>query len=119
MSLMDIVNSGVAIANSVTTDLQATVSYEKYLSTDGAGKKTYMAPVSIKALVEKKQRQVRSGDGQLSMCRAMVTILEPTVIVSVFDRLILPDGTTGPILDASGLIDSVTGHPILSEVYIG
>lgn len=116
---MDLVAAGVALANSVTTDLQATVSYEKYLSTDGAGKKTYVAPVSVKALVEQKQKQIRGADGQLSMCRAMVTILDPAVVVSVFDRIVLPDGTTGPILDVSGLIDATTDHPILSEVFIG
>lgn len=116
---MGLLDDVVALAYNVTDSLglQAVITYEKYLSTDGAGKKAYVAPTSIKALVENKQRQIRGADGQLGMSRAKVTILDPSIVVSVFDRITLPDGTTGPILDISGFINSV--HPILSEVYIG
>ena len=35
------------------------------------------------------------------------------------DKIVLPDGTTGPILDMSGFIDAGTGHPIATEVFLG
>jgi len=35
------------------------------------------------------------------------------------DVIVLPDGTTGPILDMSGFIDAGTGHPIATEVFLG
>lgn len=118
---MGLLANAVAIANRVTNSLglQATILYEKYQSVDGAGKRMYLAAVGVPAIVTLKQRQVRGTGGQLVMSRATIAILDPTIIVSTFDKITLPDGSTGPILDLEGFVDASTGHPILSEVLLG
>jgi hypothetical protein len=120
MSLLDVVRVGVAIANQVTAPLQALVSHEaSHLSADGFSTRTYDPPVLRPAIVDWKQKHLRTMTGDLTVSRASVIFLDPTVIVDDHDRLILPDGTTGPILDMSGFIDAGTGHPILTEVWLG
>jgi hypothetical protein len=119
MSLLDAVRAGVAIANAQTKDLQAKVRYEKYTGTDGYGAKTYASAKLIPAIVDWQQKQLRTPEGTLSVSRASVTFLDPTIIVDDNDRITLPDGTTGPILDMAGFIDAGTGHPILTQVFLG
>jgi hypothetical protein len=113
-----LLDSAVAIANTVTQSLgmQATVTYETFVSADGAGKRTYATPVSRKAVVIKKQQMVKTADGQLVMSQARIVFLTPS-IVGEFDRITLPDGTTGPILNTEGFIAEV--NPILNEVFLG
>ena len=119
MGLLDIVRSGVAVANSVTADLQPVVSHEAYLHSDGAGKRIYAAAVSRPAIVVKKLKLVRSTSGELVMSTAQVIFLDPVVEVDTFDRITLPDGTTGPIFGTGGFVDRETGGLILTEVYLG
>jgi hypothetical protein len=127
MSLLDVVRSGVAIANSVTNsgDLQASVMHEHYTESaqlaanKGVGKRTLDAAVSRPALVQKKQQMVRTASGELVQSKASVVFLDPAVLVTLFDKITLPDGTTGPILSIEGFVDKRTGQPILTEVYLG
>lgn len=117
---MGLLDDVVALANDVTQDLelQAVVTYEGFLSASGSGARNYSAARQVHALVEHKQVQVRKNDGQLAMARAKVTILDPTILVTVFDRITLPDGSTGPILTWEGFVPG-TNVPILSEIYLG
>ena len=127
MSLLDVLRSGVRIADQVTKPLQASVSFARYLSTDAYGTKTYAAPRTLKAIVDWKQRQVRTSTGVLSVSRASVIFLDIVALVAATggdgvddnDVITLPDGTTGPILDMSGFIDAGTTHPLATEVYLG
>lgn len=122
MGLLDIVRSGVAIANSLTADLQPTVLREAVvlpLTQDVYGEPVRSAAVATPAIVEMKLRMVRSSGGELVSCRATVTFLDPAVVVHLKDKLTLPDGTSGPILDAVGMTDRGTGKPFLTQVYIG
>lgn len=121
------VRSAVGIADKVTKPLQASVSYERFVSQDAYGTRTYAAIVYLKAIVEWKQRSVRTTTGDLSVSRSSVMFIDIKELVSATsgegvddnDRIILPDGTTGPILDMSGFIDAGTGHPIATECWLG
>lgn len=127
MALIDIVRTGVKIANSVTDSLQSTVSFERCTGTDGFGAKTYAAAVSLKAIVDWKQQQVRTPEGQLTVTRASVLFLDTAALVTATggngvsdeDRITLADGTTGPILDMAGFIDAGTTKPVATEVFLG
>ena len=120
MSLLDVIRGGVAIANRVTAPLQALVSHAAAsLSTDGYSTRTWAAPVMRPAIIDWKQAQVRTLAGELTVSRATITFLDPTVDIDEYDRLILPDGTTGPILDMSGFIDAGTGQPVCTTVFLG
>ena len=131
MGLADVVRSGVAIANSVTKTLQATVTHKQWIGpSDGYGTETYLDAVERTALVEFKQKMIKTGSGQLVMSRATVTFLEPIPPIGAGvdgrqepidsrDIITLPDGTTGPILDISGFVDSGTNAPFFGAVSIG
>jgi hypothetical protein len=129
MGLLDVIRSGVKIADKVTKPLQATVSYERCTSTnaDGYGAKSYAAAVPLRAIVDWKQKPVRTQAGTLTVTRATVMLLDVAAVVVATagagigddDRLTLPDGTTGPILDLGGFLDAGTGQPVATEVMLG
>jgi hypothetical protein len=128
MSLLDVVRSAVKIADGVTKPIQAEVTFKKMvLSNDGYGDKTYPVSVLLRAIVDWKQRQVRTESGVLSVSRASVQFLDVAALASAtngegiddHDQIILPDGTTGPILDMAGFIDAGTKQPIATEVFLG
>lgn len=117
---------GIALANSLTMSLQTAndgktgiVKHTPFLSVDGSGSRTYGSTVLRPALVDWKQRQVRTMTGELTVSRASVTFLDPAVVINDDDIIVLPDGTTGPILDMSGFIDGGTGNPFFTQVWLG
>lgn len=119
MGLRDIVRSGVAIANKLTADLQPTVGYEKYLGSQDVRGVPQRAPsIPLAAIVEMKQQLVKVA-GEFITARAKVTFLDPTVVIHLKDRIVLPDATSGPILETEGFVDRVTTRPYLTEVFIG
>jgi len=127
MSLLDTLRSGIAIANNVTKDLQATVGYERVLSSDEYGKHVYASKVNLRAIVDFTGKQVRTQEGILTVTRAIITLLDTDAVAAATqgqgvgndDRFTLPDGDTGPILDIAGFIDAVTGQPIPTTVMLG
>jgi len=127
MSLLDVVRAGVKIADSVTKPLQATVNFQHFLSADGEGTRTYGGVVSLRAVVDWKQKHLRTSTGELSVSRASVLFLDVAALAAATggdgiddnDIIVLPDGTTGPILDMGGFIDAGTGQPVATEVWLG
>lgn len=128
MSLLDAVRAGVKVADGVTKPLQPSVTFERAVADPtGYGSWTFPSSVPLKAIVDWKQKQLRTAEGVLSVSRASVLFLDIVALVAVtggegisdHDRITLPDGTTGPILDMAGFIDAGTGHPIATEVFLG
>lgn len=127
MSILTILRNGVATVNKVTKSLQAKVSYERFMTSDLFGTEQYAPAVLLDAIVDWKQKQVRTQTGVLSVSRAAITLIDITQLMAATgghgvddkDIFTLPDGTTGPILDMSGFIDAGTGLPLATEVYIG
>lgn len=127
MSLLDILRTGVEIANRVTKSTQAEVMYEKEMGNDPFGTKLYAVAVPLDAIVDWKQKQLRMQDGTLSVSRASVQFIDIAQLVAATngegidddDRITLPDGTTGPIIDMSGFIDAGTKLPLATEVFLG
>lgn len=120
MGLLDTVRNGVATARALTADLQANVQHRSVLgAANGSGEVPLSAPVLRPALVTRKQKVIRSASGQLVVSMAEVVFLDPGVVVNELDEIVLPDGTTGPIIESEGFVDRVTGSPILTQVYLG
>jgi hypothetical protein len=117
MGLDALVRSGVAMAKSLTASLQPTVSHAAYVSRNEYGVPTYATAVDRPALVEVKSRWLRRTDGSELVARATVTILE-NVTVTPLDKIMLPDGSTGPILDVQGLADPAGGL-FYVQVFLG
>lgn len=126
-TILDALRAGVKVADEVTKPAQSKVRYRRYLSSDGLGGKTYSAVKLLSALVDWKQEQVRTKEGVLSVSRAMITFLNVKELLLATanngiddnDEIVLPDGTTGPILDMSGFIDPGTSIPLATQVYLG
>ena len=128
MSLLDTVRQAVKIADTQTKSLQATVSLQHVAGPpDGQGNQEYNAVVLMRAIVDWKQKQLRTVEGVLTVSRASVMFLDVAEVASAtngegiddHDIITLPDGTTGPILDMAGFIDAGTGQPIATEVFLG
>jgi hypothetical protein len=127
MSLLDVVRGGVKIADSVTKPLQAMVTYQRYMGSDGYGDPSWADPVQLRAIVDYRSSSVRTPDGILTVSRASIMLLDIDVVLAVTDskgvdnndKFILPDGDTGPILDIKGFVDAIRGIPVATEVMIG
>jgi hypothetical protein len=113
-----LISKGVAIAHQQLSSLECMVTVTKAGTTDGAGDiipgQTFQWP----ALVDWKSARVRTKDGIEATSRASVQFLEPHDLDEE-DTIVLPDGTTGPILDMSGFINPVTKLPFTTTVWLG
>lgn len=127
MSILNALRAGVKVADKITKPVQPSVTFERDLGTDAYGTKAYGTVVSLRAIVDWRQKQVRTPTGILSVSRASVMFLDIAALVAATggtgisdnDKITLPDGTTGPILDLSGFIDAGTGQPLATEVFLG
>ncbi len=130
--LTDVLN----VADSVTASLklQNTVTFERYLGSDEYGTVTFGAPTILAAIVEYKQRSVKTSTGELTISPATVTFLNlaallaatPAVVnggaageIFTQDKITLPNGNSQPILNLGGFVDGGTGRLIPAEVYLG
>lgn len=127
MGLLDVVRSGVKIADALTKSMQTTVTYRRYSSSDQYGKKQLLAATPLRALVENKLRRVPSQSGVITDSTITITLLDVNAIsaatggagIGVNDEIVLPNGSTNPILNVGGFVDAGTGQPIATEVYLG
>ena len=118
MSLATILQNGISVANTVTESLQATVTHAAFSSKDGYGKFTYGTGVARKCIVERRQKYVRTNQGQEKLSLAKLTFIEP-VTIDERDKITLPDSTVMPILKIDGVVDPTTNAPYMVEVELG
>lgn len=128
MSLLDVLRSGIKIADKITKPLQATVSYQRVTARDAYGEPSvYGSVVPLKAIVDFKAVPVRTKEGITAYTSAVVTLLDVDAIVSatngagvdVDDLFTLADGTTGKVLSIGGFMDAGTTKPIPTTVMLG
>jgi hypothetical protein len=126
----DIVRAGVAVADSVNATLQAPVEHHAWISENRKGEPEFAALIVRQAIVERKQRLIRAADGRVISVNTKLTF--PRLIeangaadrrepIDPRDKFVLPDGTTGPVLNVEGIVDpdTLTGAPYLFEVWLG
>ena len=127
MGIASIIRGGVAVANKVTKDLQVSILHYAWIEDDEKGAPVYAPPVTRKALVELRQRLLRI-DGQDILQKAVVSFLEPIPANGTADRqepidprdkIVLPNGYTGPIKTIEGLENNFTDSPYTLEVTLG
>lgn len=130
---MGILNTGIAIADNITKSLgfQPTVYHRAWTGQNGFGTETYTAApgTARRAVVDLTRKQVTTTTGKLVTVVATVIFLENVPAngapgrrepIDPRDIITLPDGTTGPILDApSAVVDGATGVPFFNQVMIG
>lgn len=118
---MGLIEIAVGIANNVTKNLglQASVLHQFCPTESGAGSRNLGAPVARDAIVVLKQQMVKNPDGQMVMAQARITLLDPTVQVTLLDKFTLPDGTSGPVLAIEGFVSQGADRPALTQVWLG
>lgn len=137
MGFRNLVTSGIGIANKLTADLQDTVELYRWIGTnDTSAPRFEDTAITLSALVEYKPRLKQLGDGRVVEARATVTVIGPIDPMPEWrktaqadeqrhepidsrDKLVLSDGTTGPILDIKGLSDPVLAAPFMYEIVLG
>ena len=131
MSLADDVEGAIATIQSAVDSLEVDVVHRAWLGQSGSGVPAYSAPVSRRAIVDKRVRNVYTAEGELVMTKAYLAFLEPIPPttsnppfvranpIDPHDMFILPDGTTGPVVIAGGFVDANTLQPFFNEVYLG
>jgi hypothetical protein len=128
MSLLDTLRAGIATANTLTKDLQGSVQHYAWTGQDGFGADQFASPVTRRALVDLSRKLRATSEGRLQMTVAIVTFLDVIAPngasgrvepVDDRDRIVLPDGTTGPIIRGGGFMDATTGRPLFNEIMIG
>lgn len=119
MSLLDVLRTGVKIADKITKPLQATVRYQRESSKDEYGKVTPKPVIPLRAIVDYGQKKVRTQTGEIVNSRATVTLLDVAAVqaatggagIGPNDTFTLPDNTVCPVLDVTGFMDAGTGKP--------
>lgn len=127
MSILDALRSGVKVVDKITKPLQPSVFLE-HSTGSGAFGAIYAAPVSLRAIIDEKQQQVRTQSGVLAASRAQITFLDIAALVTALgengrikenDIITMPDGTKGSVLAVGGFVDAGNGSRIPSDVWIG
>lgn len=132
MSLTDVIASGVAIANQLTSDLQdKTVTIQFWTGQSGSGDSSYTLPKKFPALVDLSSKPIFTTGGTLLETKAYVAFLEPLPVTTAKagqirrqplderDIITLPDKTSGPIIKIGGFVNADTHRPYMSEVWLG
>lgn len=130
MGLDAVLAKAIGIADKITKPVQSTIQWYAWLSQDIRGKATYeTTPTPLKGVVDLRRKLRHQGDGKLITVVASITIMQVVPPNGAADRhepidprdkLILPDGTTGPILGVPGAVwYDAAGRPFLNEIYLG
>ncbi len=131
MSLADLVRNGIALANSLTADLQVSVSHKPWIGQDTTGKPIYGTATPRQAIVTDSSRRFKRADGEEIVATTYIAFLEPiqprtpTVAqrqgpIDERDQLTLPNGRTAPIVRIDGgVVDPKTGRTYFSQVWLG
>lgn len=129
MGLADTVRNLVSVANSLTSDLQETITRYPWVGNDTDGEPLYGAGVSHTAIVERGRMMKLERDSKLILkSGTKITIIGPVTAngaadrdepIDGRDRFVLADGTAGPVMNITGLDDPSTGKPYMYEVFIG
>lgn len=125
MSLLDVVRSGIKIADQVTKPLQATVTYKRATTNTGYGVNEATG-IPLRAIVEWKTGQTRVN-GVVTNYTVRLLLLDVAAVAAATNDLgvksndvfIMQDGSTQPVVDTGFFVDAGTGHPIATEVYLG
>lgn len=131
MAIRNILAAGVKIISKQVDDDKADVSRQAWIGDNGSGVDEFAPADTVRCIVSRKTRTVRTSTGQLASIVATLTILDPlppttanagkTRVQPVDPRDIftLPDGTTAPVVDLGGPFDPVENSTYIITVMLG
>jgi len=130
VSLASIVRSAVKIVDRTTKTLQVEVTHLAWIgqSADGYGTPIFAGGVKRLAIVDQQQRPRLTSAGEEIFIVGYVCFVRPlppngatgrVEPVDRRDRIVLPDGSSGPIVDVNSFLDPATGRGYITEIWIG
>jgi hypothetical protein len=128
MGYDSILRSGIATLDRATKSLQVAVTHEAWISADAYSKPEYDDPVTLMAVVTMRQVQRKLPDGREVVHRATLMFTQPVAAngaegrrepIDPRDRITLPSGFAGVIIDVRGPVDPSTDAPYVLRVELG
>lgn len=118
--MSSILQTAVKIVDRVGKSLKlpSKITVRSYNSDGGKGNPQY-TDVKYTAFVDKKQRTVRTFSGEEAVSSSTITITKPGIIVKEHDRIVLNDGSEGPVIGVGGYVDGATQKQSFTEAYLG
>lgn len=127
MSLRTVIKRAVDVLDNVTKPLQGDVTHTPWIGQDGDGTPHYGIPVIYKALVDMRNIQRHTPEGQLVLTNAYILFLQAVPLNGALGRdepfdprdiIRCPDGTIGRVAASQGFVDSNTTHPFYGEIWL-
>lgn len=116
----EILRAGIKIADKLTKGAQGTVTHYPFQSQDVKGKVTYGTSASLRCVIDYTRKQVQTGGGRSTWVIATLTFVGDVVAIDTRDKIVLPDGRTGPIITTpNAVVDPGTGRGFVNELMIG
>lgn len=130
MALNDLAFKGVKLAAKLTKSFQGTVQHMQWAGQNGFGDEVTAAPVARRAIITQDFGTVKQPDGTPVRTTASLLFLDQfsspagfeslrTGPVDPRDHLVLPDGSTGPIVRVTGPYNPGTGKAFILQVWLG
>jgi hypothetical protein len=119
MSIASILRSGIETIKGVTASVQGTVTVNRWGTEDQKGVVTPGSTETFPAIIEIGAQDRPGPAGQINRAYASVLFLEEIDALNTKDVIILPDGTTGPIIEISSPYDGETGKGFITQVWLG
>lgn len=113
----DLVRTMVGVADTLSADVQVTVTHKVITARDATNKPTSFSTTSRQCVYEERTFRPRTVDGVEVTPGGKLTFPR-NVVVTVEDQFTLPSGKVARVLDVVGPADPVSGRYI-TEVYIG
>lgn len=131
MALADIVRGQIANLSNIVQSFKGTTQYSAWVGQNGAGGDEYATAIPVEAIISLKKEQRFTPSGAPVMTVATLLILDPMADtapntgqtrqqpVDPRDVFVLPDGSTAPIIESSGLMDPATSRGFTGKVVLG
>lgn len=129
MNLAQILAAGVAEIDRQTKSAQPQVQWFAWTGDDPYGSSTYTDRGFIEAIVDLTSEDRTSPSGQVLRTGARIVIPRPldpvgglperNEPIDMRDVFILPDGTSGPIVEINGFVNKETNSPYFADIWLG
>ena len=128
MGLLDVLQNNIALADSLTADLQDEVTHEAWIGQNFDGKPIYAESVTRSAIVERKQRLIKTADDHEVMSTHYIGFLRPIdpngtadrqEPINPRDRITLSNDSTDPIISLDEFMDRTFDRPMYTQIFIG
>lgn len=131
MALADILRDQVASLSNIVDSFKGEAVLHAWIGQDGAGKDEFAAPIPVRAVISMKKEQRFTSGGSLVLTHATLTVLDTIADttpnanqqreqpIDPRDKIILPDGSTAPVVDSGGPMDPATSRGFINKIVLG